>query len=174
MCSGHPHTWCRGESRQQNAEDSDDSESRVAILIREYGPAVPPSTAPPQPAAPLPLPPLPSPPAPLPRATPPPAHHRRRHQQHYQRERIGGVVVADAIFVITQGMRLLYLGYVKVARPWIRHGVVALFAAHVARGLVRRMHKVVTSFGPHLSRALPLPSRALPEGVTSFVSAAVV
>ena len=59
-------------------------------------------------------------------------HHRRRHQQHYQRERIGGVVVADAIFVITQGMRLLYLGYVKVARPWIRHGVVALFAAHVA------------------------------------------
>ena len=70
-CSGHPHTWCRGESRQQNAEDSDDSESRVAILIREYGPAVPPSTAPPQPAAPLPLPPPPSPPAPLP-ATPPP------------------------------------------------------------------------------------------------------
>ena len=32
-------------------------------------------------------------------------------------------MVADASFVITQGMRLLYLGYVKVARPWIRHGV---------------------------------------------------
>ena len=67
-CSGHPHKWRRG----QHTEDSDDSDAREAILIREYGPAASPSTTPAQPEAPSPPPP-PPPPPPAPPSAPSPA-----------------------------------------------------------------------------------------------------